>query len=190
MESISIAKALASKHRYKLIPGQELLAIGAANIIGACFSCYPVTGSFSRSAVNDSVGAQTPLSGMVTSGIMLLTLTCLTPLFKMLPKFCLAAIVMNSVINLFAWREAMHLWKVKKSDFILWMAAFLGTLFLGVMIGLGTAIMLSITIVIYEAVFPQVKHIPNNTLLSCAYQSMLTPSRDHAHTAINADPLS
>jgi sulfate transporter 4 len=156
MESISIAKALASKHQYKLIPGQELLAVGGANIIGACFSCYPVTGSFSRSAVNDSVGAQTPLSGMVTSGIMLLTLTCLTPLFKMLPKFCLAAIVISSVVNLFAWREAMHLWKVKKSDFILWMTAFLGTLFLGVMIGLGTAIMLSISIVIYEAVFPQI----------------------------------
>jgi sulfate transporter 4 len=156
MESISIAKALASKHQYKLVPGQELLAIGAANIVGSCFSAYPVTGSFSRSAVNDSVGAQTPLSGMVTAAVMALTLTCLTPAFKNLPKFCLAAIVISSVVNLFAWREAMHLWKVKKSDFLLWVTAFLGTLFLGVMIGLGTAIVLSITIVIYEAVFPQI----------------------------------
>ncbi len=53
-------------------------------------------------------------------------------------------------------RRPLHLWKVKKSDFVLWMVAFLGTIFLGVMIGLGAAIGLSIVIVIYEAVFPQV----------------------------------
>jgi len=161
MESISIAKALASKHQYKLVPGQELLALGAANVVGACFSAYPVTGSFSRSAVNDSVGCQTPLSGMITAALMCLTVTCLSPVFYSLPKFCFAAIVINSVTNLFAWEEALHLWKVKKTDFFLWMTAFLGTLFLGVMIGLGAAIGLSLVIIIYESVFPQISVLWN-----------------------------
>lgn len=161
MESISIAKALASKHQYKLVPGQELLALGAANVVGACFSAYPVTGSFSRSAVNDSVGCQTPLSGMITAALMCLTVTVLSPIFYSLPKFCFAAIVINSVTNLFAWQEALHLWKVKKTDFLLWITAFLGTLFLGVMLGLGIAIALSIVIIIYESVFPQISVLWN-----------------------------
>jgi len=161
MESISIAKALASKHQYKLVPGQEFLALGAANVVGACFSAYPVTGSFSRSAVNDSVGCQTPLSGMITAALMCLTVTCLSPVFYNLPKFCFAAIVINSVTNLFAWEEALHLWKVKKTDWLLWMTAFLGTLFLGVMLGLGIAIGLSLVIIIYESVFPQISVLWN-----------------------------
>eukprot|EP00913_Durusdinium_trenchii_P031809 g29790.t1 len=61
---------------------------------------------------------------------MLATLMFLTPLFYYLPKFALAAIVMNSVIPLVAFGEARHLFHVKKHDFVLWVTAFLGTLFL------------------------------------------------------------
>jgi len=155
MESISIAKALAISHGYKLVAGQELVALGAANIVGSCFSAYPVTGSFSRSAVNNSVGAKTALSGAVTGSVMLLTLTLLTPALTELPKFCLGAIVISSVINLFAYKECIHLWTVKKSDWLCWMAAFLGTLFAGVELGLIIAISLSLLVVIYESVRPQ-----------------------------------
>jgi len=155
MESISIAKALATQHGYVLVADNELLALGAANLVGACFSAYPVTGSFSRTAVNNSVGAETALSGMVTGLLMLLTLTCLTSALTELPKFCLGVMIISSVMNLFAYKEAMHLWKVKKSDFASWMMAFLGTLFLGVQLGLILAIALSLMIVIYESVTPQ-----------------------------------
>jgi sulfate transporter 4 len=155
MESISIAKALANQHGYTLVPGQELVALGAANIVGSCFSAYPVTGSFSRSAVNNSVGGKTALSGMVTALIMLLTLVLLTPALVNLPKFCLGAIVISSVMNLFAYKEAMHLWHVKKSDFACWVFAFLGTIFLGVQLGLIIAISLSLLIVVYETATPQ-----------------------------------
>eukprot|EP00967_Tisochrysis_lutea_P030499 scaffold35837_cov30-Tisochrysis_lutea.AAC.4 len=63
---------------------------------------------------------------------MLLTLVALTRFFYFLPLFCLAAIVIASVTNLVDIAEARYLWNVKKSDFALWMVAFLGTLFLGV----------------------------------------------------------
>lgn len=155
MESISIAKNLADSHGYRLIPGQELVALGTANIVGSMFSAYPTTGSFSRSAVNNMVGAQTALSGMVTSVVMFLTLAFLYPMLEELPKFVLGAIVIASVINLFAYKEAMHLWAVKKSDFASWVVAFLGTIFLGVQLGLIIAIALSLMIVIYESVTPQ-----------------------------------
>lgn len=111
---------------------QELFALGISNLLGSVFSSYPITGSFSRSAVNNSVGAKSQLAGFVTAIMMLLTLLALTRFFYFLPLFCLAAIVISSVTNLVDVAEARYLWTVKKSDFVLWMVAFLGTLFLGV----------------------------------------------------------
>ena len=66
--------------------GQELIALGMANILGSMTSAYPVTGSFSRSAVNNQVGAQTQLSGMITGILLFATLLFLTPVFEFLPK--------------------------------------------------------------------------------------------------------
>eukprot|EP00403_Amphidinium_massartii_P035925 CAMPEP_0178434114 /NCGR_PEP_ID=MMETSP0689_2-20121128/33257_1 /TAXON_ID=160604 /ORGANISM="Amphidinium massartii, Strain CS-259" /LENGTH=1417 /DNA_ID=CAMNT_0020056169 /DNA_START=102 /DNA_END=4355 /DNA_ORIENTATION=- len=167
MESIAIGKNLAAKNGYEIEPGQELFALGIANIVGACFSCYPVTGSFSRSAVNQMTGACTQLAGMVTAVMMLLTLFLLTPLFEHLPKFVLAAIVINSVIPLVAYEEAIKLYKVKKQDCFLWVVAFIGTLFLGVLMGIFLAVALSLIIVIYESARPQITvlwRIPGTTI--------------------------
>ncbi|CAJ1393858.1 unnamed protein product [Effrenium voratum] len=156
MESIAIGKNLAATNGYDIEAGQEMLAIGIANLVGAAFSCYPVTGSFSRSAVNNSTGAMSQLSGVITAVVMFCTLMFLTPLFYYLPKFALAAIVMNSVIPLVAFGEARHLFNVKKHDFILWCTAFIGTLFLGVLMGIMVAVGLSLIIVIYESARPQI----------------------------------
>jgi len=156
MESIAISKSLAAKHKYEVVPGQELFALGVANILGSLTSSYPVTGSFSRSAVNNMVGCKTNLSGAVTGVLVMLILLVLTAPFKFLPKFCLAAIVVSSVTNLIDTAEARHLWKVKKADFCLWILAFFGVLFAGVQNGLLGAISASLVIVIYESVRPQI----------------------------------
>merc|ERR1719203_765448 len=73
---------------------------------------------------------------------------------------------MNSVIPLVDFAEARHLSKVKKHDFLLWMTAFIGTLFLGVLMGIIVAVSLSLVIVIYESVRPQITilwRIPGTT---------------------------
>ena len=80
-ESISIAKAMARVNKYQLNYTQELRGLGIANVFGAMFNCYTTTGSFSRSAVNNSVGAKTPLAGMVTGFTIMLVLLVLTPVF-------------------------------------------------------------------------------------------------------------
>jgi len=156
MESIAIGKNLASKHGYEIEAGQEMLALGLSNVVGAAFSCYPVTGSFSRSAVNNTTGCRSQFSGIVTSVVMFCTLLFLTPFFYYLPKFVLAVIVMNSVFPLVDFAEAKHLAQVKKHDFILWVTAFIGTLFLGVLMGIIVAVGLSLIIVISESVRPQI----------------------------------
>jgi anti-anti-sigma regulatory factor len=79
----------------------------------------------------------------------------------------LAAIVLNSVIPLVAFGEAKHLLRVKRHDFVLWVVAFIGTLFLGVLMGILVAVSLSLVIVIYESVRPQITilwRIPGTTI--------------------------
>ena len=71
MESIAIGKNLAATNGYDIDAGQEMLALGIANVVGAACSCYPVTGSFSRSAVNNSTGAMSQLSGVITAVVPL-----------------------------------------------------------------------------------------------------------------------
>ena len=156
MESISIAKQLAAKHKYELDSSDELVGLGMANFIGSMFQAYPVTGSFSRSAVNHASGALSGLSGVFTATLVMLVLLFLTSIFEKLPLAILAAIVISGVLTIMDFPEALYLFKVHKFDCAVWLIAFLGTMFLGVEIGLAIAVGVSIMIVIYEAAYPHI----------------------------------
>ena len=106
--------------------------------------------------MSNSTGARSPLAGMITGLVVLVALLILPSFIRKLPKFVLASIVISSVVNLVAIGEAKHLWKVRKQDFFLWVLAFLGTLFLGVLNGLAVAVGASLIIVLYESVRPQI----------------------------------
>mmetsp|Transcript_8848 Transcript_8848/g.12184 ORF Transcript_8848/g.12184 Transcript_8848/m.12184 type:complete len:709 (+) Transcript_8848:85-2211(+) len=153
------AKTLAALNNYEVDAGQELFALGFINFIGSLFSGFPSTISFSRAAVANSVGAKTQLFGAVTGLGMILALVLLTPVFAYLPNFVLGSIVMSSVVNLVAYEDAIELWRTKKSDCLLWFLAFLGTLFLGILNGVLLAVSISLILVIYESVRPQVSLI-------------------------------
>jgi sulfate transporter 4 len=66
----------------------------------------------------------------------------------------LAAIVVSGVISLVDYPEAFYLWRVHKFDFCVWMAAFLGTLFLGAELGLGISVGISLILVLFESAYP------------------------------------
>ena len=130
VESIAIAEAIASKNGYELDVNQELFGVGLANMVGSCFSSYAVTGSFSRSAVNNESGGKSTLSSIITALIVLLALLLLSGPVSFLPKCTLAAIVMSSVANLFDIDEFKFLYKTHFRDLLLWNAACFGTLLL------------------------------------------------------------
>ncbi len=100
MESIAVAKVYARRHRYEVEPNAELVGLGAANVAAGLFGGYPVTGGFSRTAVNDTAGARTPLASIITAGIVLATIAFLTPLLFSLPNAALGAIIIMAVIGL------------------------------------------------------------------------------------------
>ena len=157
MEAFSVAKALEAKKRnYQVIPNQELLALGASNIIGSLFQSYPVTGGFSRSAVNFQSGANTPLAAIISAVLVALTLIFLTPVFYYLPTAILASVIMVAVIGLIDFAYAKYLWKTDKLEFVLLVVTFLITLNFSMVPGIISGIALSILILLYKAAYPHV----------------------------------
>lgn len=156
MESISVAKGFARRNRYEVDANQELVALGAANIAGSFFSAYPVTGGFSRTAVNAQAGAKTSLAGLITTVVIALTLLFLTPLFYYLPKAVLAAIIMTAVFGLVDVAEVKHLWHVKKADLALLSLTFVATLGLGIEEGILIGVLASLGLFVFRTTRPHV----------------------------------
>ncbi|MGB1724621.1 MAG: SulP family inorganic anion transporter, partial [Ilumatobacteraceae bacterium] len=104
-------------------------------------------GGFSRTAVNDSAGARTPLASVITAAIVLVTIAALTPLFENLPKAALGAIIIVAVINLIDIAEMRHIAAVKRTDLVGLGVAFLATLVLGIEVGIGIAVVASMLVV-------------------------------------------
>lgn len=154
MESIAVAQAFARRHRYSLRADQELVALGVANLGGAFFSAYPVTGGFSRTAVNDQAGATTPLASIVTAVVVAVTLAFFTPLFHFLPKAVLAAIIITAVLGLVDLREVRHLWKTDRADLALLAITFAATLSLGIEQGILLGVGASLVWFVFETTRP------------------------------------
>ncbi|HUR32059.1 MAG TPA: solute carrier family 26 protein, partial [Saprospiraceae bacterium] len=155
MESLAVARSLQAKHKtYRVETNKELMTIGLVNMIGSIFKSFPVSGGFSRSAVNEQAGARTGMSSIVSALLVICTLLFLTPLFYYLPDVILASIVIVAVFRLIQVKEVQYMWKVDKRDFIMMMVTFLGTLFLGIGAGIGIGVCLSLIWIIFEASYP------------------------------------
>lgn len=156
MESIAVAKVYASRNRYDIDADQELRALGIANLAGALFQAFPVTGGFSRTAVNAQAGARSQLSSLVSVAVIAVTLLFLTPLFHHLPKAILAAIIVVAVAGLVDVAGARALWRVDKRDFALMAATFAATLLLGIEEGILVGAALSVTVVLDQITRPHI----------------------------------
>ncbi len=160
MEAFSVAKAIESKRKdHKVDANQELIGLGAANIIGSLFQSYPVTGGFSRSAVNYQSGANTPLSSVVSAVLIGLILVFLTPLFYYLPLAILASVIMVAVASLIDFHYAKKLWKESKPEFVLLIATFLVTLNFSMVPGIITGVVLSILLLLYRSAYPHIAQL-------------------------------
>lgn len=157
MESIAVAKAMAQRHRnYKLDSNQELIGLGAANLGGAFFQSFPVTGGFSRTAVNDQAGAKTGLAAIISAALIGITLLFLTPLFSNLPNAILAAIILVAVFGLIDAKEMKFLWHTRREDFAMFAVTFFVTLLIGIEEGIATGVVLSLVMVVYRSTRPHV----------------------------------
>jgi high affinity sulfate transporter 1 len=156
IESISAARAFALKHRYEVDARQELLGLGAANLLAGLFQGYPSAGGLSQSAVNDKAGARTPLALVFCSVTLGLVLLFLTGLFASLPNTVLAAVVLVAVLGLINLREFRHLFRVSRLDFAAAVAALAGVLVLGILNGVIFAVVASLLMLLQRSSTPHV----------------------------------
>lgn len=154
MESISVAKALASKRRQKIDADQELVALGAADLAASLTSGYPVTGGFSRSSVNFSAGANTGLASILTAGLIALTVIFLTPLFYYLPNTVLAAIIIVAVLGLIDLATLRHVWQYSRADAASWLVTFGAVLIFGIEAGILAGVATSIALYLWRTSRP------------------------------------
>lgn len=161
MEAISVAKAIAAKTGCRLDPNQELIGQGMANILGAFSLSYPVSGSFSRTAINFQNGAQTGISSVFTSLLVVCTLCFFTPLLYHLPQSVLAAIIMMAVIGLLNVRDIIHSWKVLKTDGVISVITFAATLCFAPHLdrGILLGVFLSLALFFYRAMKPVIAEL-------------------------------
>ncbi|MFO8076795.1 MAG: SulP family inorganic anion transporter [Actinomycetota bacterium] len=158
-EGISVAKALAARARQRVGEDAELVAVGAANLAAGLFAAFPVAGGFSRSAVAADAGARTPASGAIAAVTVAVVAAVLTPLLSSLPYAVLAAVVLVAVAGLVDVREARRVLRTDRAEGGALAVTFLGTILLGVEIGLLLGVVSSLGVLLWRVSRPHITEL-------------------------------
>jgi MFS superfamily sulfate permease-like transporter len=153
----------AEKHGYRFDSNQEFLAIAAANLASGVSQGFPISGGTSQSLVNESSGARTSLSGLISAAIILVVALFFTDLLHNLPQPVLAAIVLMAVASLVKVEELVRLWRLHRGEFLVAITAFLGVLWEGLLKGVLIGAIISLVLIIRRVSSPHVAflgHIP------------------------------
>ncbi len=144
VESVAIAKVTANLRGEKIIPNQELIGLGLANIAAAVSGGMPVAGGFSRTMVNFSAGARTQMAMLIAAILLGFAVVFCTPWFTNIPKSALAAIILVAVFRLVRIKHILHTFNYDRGDGIAELVTLLGVLILGIEQGIALGIMLTI----------------------------------------------
>ncbi|HZP27437.1 MAG TPA: sulfate permease [Acidimicrobiia bacterium] len=157
LESLALGREYADVHGYELDTNQEIVALGASNVAAGFFQGMIVTGAITRSSILEAAGARSQLSGALSALVVAPLLLFGTGLFRDIPIAVLSAIVVVAVMPFVKVGEARRLWRVQRADFWVLMLSFVGTLALGLELGVLVAVVVSIVIIVYRVTRP---HIP------------------------------
>ncbi len=156
MEAYAIAKTISVQTKHKLDVDQELIGQGLANIAVSFFKGYPVSGSFSRSAVNFLAGAKTGMSSVFTTLFVLITLFFLAPLLYYLPRATLAAIVILAVIGIVKPGRFLSLYKTNKQDGIIAFVTFFSSFIMKPDYAIFIGVVLSLILFLWRSMYPRI----------------------------------
>jgi sulfate permease, SulP family len=156
VESIAVAKSLASQRRQKIDANQELIALGVANLGAALTGGFPVTGGFSRSVVNFAAGANTGLASIITGLLIAISVLFFTPLFYFLPQSTLAATIIIAVIGLIEMKTLRHMWRYNIADALCFLVTFVAVLVAGIELGIMIGALTAIGLFLWRTSFPHI----------------------------------
>lgn len=156
VESVSVGQTLAAKRRQRIVPNQELIALGASNVAASFSGGFPVTGGFARSVVNFDAGAQTPAAGVLTALGIGLACLLLTPVLYFLPQATLSATIIVAVLSLVDFSILKQTWHYSRTDFAATALTLIATLLYGVEMGLMAGVGASIVLFLYQTSRPHI----------------------------------
>jgi len=159
MSVVSLGRVFATRHRYTIDPNQELVAVGASNLFGSLFQGLPVSGSWSRSTVNEQAGARTSLSNVFAAGLIGVALLFLTPLLYYVPMPVLGAIIIVAAVGLIDPAEIRYLYLAKRTDGLVALVTFVTTLVVGIQEGILVGIGVATLAVLYRISRPHVAEL-------------------------------
>ena len=139
-----LSRTWAGRGGYRVDPNRELIGLGVANLAAGFFRGFPISSSASRTPVAESAGSRTQLTGVVGALAITLLLVAAPGLTTNLPITALAAVVIAAVLRIFDFGALRVFLRVRRSDFILSMVAFLGVAALGVIPGIAVAVGVSV----------------------------------------------
>ncbi|MCG8605300.1 SulP family inorganic anion transporter, partial [bacterium] len=154
-EAVASAKSVASLAGDKIRPNQELIGQGLANIGAAFFSGIPVSGSFTRTALNFRAGAQTRFAAAFSGVFLLIIVALFSPLTQYIPVAALAGIIMVIVANMVNWKHLALTLKTTKSDAVVMLATFMSTLLFTLDTAIYVGVGLSLVLFLRKAVHPR-----------------------------------
>lgn len=164
VEHVAIARAFGARGNYLTDPSQELCYLGVTNFFNSFFTAMGVGGAMSRTAVNAQCNVRSPLSGFVTTAVVILCLYELTGALYWIPKATLAAIIITAIWPLVgSWRTYYHFWRTSLADFIAAMLAFWLTLFVDAEIGIGVGVAWSIVYYLLRMAWMRTRIIGSHT---------------------------
>ncbi|NXG74062.1 S26A3 protein, partial [Baryphthengus martii] len=160
--AFSVAKVYSIKHDYPIDGNQELIAFGLGNIVGGSFKGFASSTSLSRSGVQESTGGKTQIAGIISAVIVLIVILAIGFLLAPLQKSVLASLALGNLKGmLMQFQEIGILWRKDKYDCVIWVVTFLAAVFLGLDIGLATAVAFQLLTVVIRSQIPSCTVLAN-----------------------------
>jgi len=156
IQSVAIARSIATKSQQIIDTNQEFIGQGASNIIGSFFSCYAGAGSFTRSGLNYEVGAKTPVSAIFASLLLMVIVLVCAPLIGYLPVAGMAGVIMVVAYNLLDFKFIGTVLKASRRQSVVLVITFLSTLLFDLEYAVYIGVLFSLIIYLQRVSNPNV----------------------------------
>lgn len=156
IEAVSISRSIATKTHQHIDSNQEFVGQGLSNLVGSFFSSYAGSGSFTRSGVNHSAGAKTPMSAIFAAIFLMIAVLLVAPFVAYLPVASMAGVIMLVAYNLIDFNQIKHVVESSKSETAILLTTLAATLFLELEFAIYLGVLLSLVIFLGRTSFPEI----------------------------------
>lgn len=156
IEAVSISRAIATQSNQRIDANQEFVGQGLSNLFGSFFSSYAGSGSFTRSGVNYSAGAVTPMSAIFAAIFLMLIVVLVAPYMAYMPIAAMGGVILLVAYNLIDKKAIAHVLHASKNETAVLLTTFFATLFLELEFAIYFGVLLSLVLFLACTSMPEI----------------------------------